>query len=146
MKKALLTQIWLILILSSCVHTSNSISLMAEQQEVWKTLIKVLKSYPLKSIDKKSGSIETKIIKGSNIWKAPHKSHKDFYGYSYKIIAKLSYNPPLSIVTIEKKAYRQKGFLSEKKEVASSLLEEQALLYEIAREIELKQLLDQRAW
>ena len=128
--------------LCSCVSTpTNSISLMEEKQEVWKLLIKVLKSYPLKTIDKKAGYIETKLIKGSKIWKPPNKSYKDFYGYSYKIIAKLNYNPPLSTVTIEKKAYVQKGFLSEKKTVASNLLEEQVLLYEVSREVELKQLL-----
>ena len=140
-----LKAIFLIFLLSSCTHTeplSNSISLVEERQKVWKTLIKVMKAYPLKNIDKKAGYIETKIIKGPDIWKPPHKTDKDFYGHSYKIMAKLTYREPLSTVNIDKKVYKQKGFLAEKKMISSDHLEEQALLYEVAREIELKNLLD----
>lgn len=145
LQKSKLKFLVLVGILSSCLHTeppSNQISLLAEKEEVWKTLVKVLKSYPLKTIDNTSGYIETKIIKGPNIWRPPNKTRKDFYGYSYKIIAKLSYSPPLSTVIIEKKVHKQQGFLSEKKLVPSNLLEEQALIYEISREIELQNLLN----
>ncbi|MCZ0932413.1 MAG: hypothetical protein OXJ52_04585 [Oligoflexia bacterium] len=130
--------------LISCAHTeelSNSLSVATNKEKVWKTLVEIFKSYPLKTIDEPLGYIETEVIKSANFWKAPHQKKKDFSGYSYVLKASLNYNKPISTVTINKKVYKQKGFISQKQEAASDHLEETALLYQIARELEVQALL-----
>ena len=136
----------LLLSLISCIHTeelSNSLSFAENKEKVWKVLVEIFKTYPLKTIDEQIGYIETEIIKSSDskFWKAPHQKRKDFSGYSYFIAVNLNYKKPISTVTIHKKVYKQKGFISKKQEVSSDQLEETALLYQIARELEVKTLL-----
>ena len=130
--------------LISCAHTEkppNSLSFSADREAVWKVLVEIFKTYPLKTIDESLGYIETKTIKGANIWTAPHQKKTDFSGYSYFIKVNLDYDRPISNVLISKKVYKQKGFISNKQEVSSDHLEETALLYQIARELEVQHLL-----
>ena len=137
------------LLLISCVHTkepSNSLLIPASKEKVWKVLVEIFKTYPLKTIDGQIGYIETEVIKNSNpqFWKAPHqkiKGSKDFSGYSYVLKVNLSYNRPISTVTITKKLYKQKGFISQKQELPSDHLEEISLIYQISRELEVQTLL-----
>ena len=107
---------------------------------MWKTMVKVFKPYPIKNIDPQIGYIETELIKGDQVWKAPYQA--DSYGYSYTIQAYLTYKKPVSNVNIHKKVYKQKGFISEKEEVPSDYLEEAILFYNILRELELRKKLD----
>lgn len=127
----------------SCVHTKqyiNSQSFVAPREPVWEVLVEVFKSYPLKNIDEKTGYIETEELKTNRFWKAPHQKHKDFSGYSSVITVRLSYKKPISRVFIDKKVYKQKGFISSKKRIPSDSLEETVLLYRIARELRLRSL------
>ena len=129
----------------SCTHTeelSNSLSVEANKEKVWKILVKTFKNYPLKTIDEQLGYIETEVIKSANFWKAPHQKQKDFFGYSYILRVNLNYDKPISTVIINKKVYKQKGFISQKQDVASDHLEETVLLYQIARELEVQSLLN----
>lgn len=128
-------------VIVSCVHTENasiSQSFYASREKVWEILVAVLKSYPLKTIDEKSGYIETEWIKAGKLWKAPHQKHENFLGYSSIIIVRLNHKSPISWVSVRKKLYRQKGFISFKEEVPSDLLEETVLLYRIARELDVR--------
>ncbi|MDE0091985.1 MAG: hypothetical protein OXN83_01715 [Oligoflexia bacterium] len=130
--------------LISCTHTEespNSLSVAAKREKVWKVLVEIFKTYPLKIIDEQLGYIETETIKSSQVWKAPHQKKKDFSGYSYLLKVNLNYNKPVSTVTINKKIYKQKGFISKKQEIPSDHLEETALIYQIARELEVQALL-----
>ena len=134
----------LLFFIFSCIHTQeefkNQLSFVVDEDTMWKIMVKVFKSYPLKNIDPQIGYIETELIKGDQVWKAPYQA--DSYGYSYTIQAYLNYNEPVSNVNIHKKVYKQKGFISEKKEVPSDYLEEAILFYHILRELELRKQLD----
>lgn len=101
-------------------------------------MVAVLKSYPLKTIDEQKGYIETEVLKADRFWKAPHQKNLDFSGYSSVIIARLDYERPIARVFIDKKVYKQKGFISSKKEIPSNLLEENLILYRIARELSIR--------
>jgi len=129
---------------SSCIHIEKEpekeLSFVVDQETMWKIMVKVFKPYPLKNIDPTAGLIETELIKGAKVWKAPYQ--KDLYGYSYTIQAYLTYSQPVSTVSIYKKPYKQRGFISEKEEVPSDYLEETVLFYHILRELELQKKLD----
>ena len=126
------------LLMLSCSHTedmANSRVFQAPRERVWKTLVAVFKSYPLKTIDDQRGYIETKALKANRFWKPPHLADQDFSGYSSVITVRLSYTKPLARVFIDKKVYKQKGFISSQEEVPSDLLEEAVLFYKITREL-----------
>ena len=131
---------FLFLFFLSCTHTkeevNNQFSFVVDQGVMWKTMVKVFKSYPLKTIDPHLAYIETEEIKGAQFWKAPYEE-EILYGYSYILKAYLHYKKPVSTVKIHKKIYRQKGFISKKEEVPSNYMEETALFYHIMRELEL---------
>ena len=125
----------------SCNHTEEllvSQSFQVNREEVWGVLVAVLKSYPLKTIDEKKGYIETEVLNANRFWKPPHAGNKDFSGYSSVITVRLNYKKPISRVFIDKRVYKQKGFISNKKEVTSDLLEETVLLYQISRELNIR--------
>jgi len=115
---------------------------MAPKEKVWEVLVSVLKSYPLKNIDEEKAYIETVELKSQLFWKAPHKKHQDFSGYSSVIRVQLEYQKPFSYVFVNKKVYKQKGFISSKEEVPSDQLEESLLLYRIGRELKIRSLLN----
>ena len=124
--------------LVSCAHTdeeANSQFFNAPREKVWEVLVAVFKDYPLKTIDEQRGYIETEVLKADRFWKAPHHKNLDFSGYSSVILISLEYKKPMARVFIDKKIYKQKGFISSKKEVPSDLLEENLLLYRVAREL-----------
>ncbi|MCY4321783.1 MAG: hypothetical protein OXC37_05215 [Bdellovibrionaceae bacterium] len=145
MKKTIL-YLLLPFLLISCMHTAekpiNSLSVPISRYKVWKILVEIFKTYPLKTIDEQLGYIETEVIKSGNIWKPPHQKQKDFSGYSYILKINLNYTKPISSVTIRKKANIQKGFLSKKQEIASDGLEEASLIYKINRELEVQSILN----
>ena len=116
---------------------AGSQSFIAPKEQVWKVLVAVFKSYPLKTIDEGRGYIETKELKGRQFWKAPHQKQEDWTGHSSVLVVRLSYNKPVARVYIDKKVYKQKGFISQKTEVPSDFLEERVLIYRIARELSL---------
>ena len=131
-------------LLISCMHTeelNNSLSVPINKEKVWKTLVEIFKSYPLKTIDEPLGYIETEVMESADFWKAPHQKKKDFSGYSQILKVNLKYNRPISTVAITKKVYKQKGFISQKQEMPSDYLEETALLYQVSRELEVQSLL-----
>ena len=133
------------LFLVSCTHTegeSNSQIFNAPRHKVWEALVAVLKSYPLKTIDEQKGYIETKVLQANHFWKPPHLKDFDFSGYSSVILVSLEYNKPIARVFIDKKVYKQKGFMSPKKEVPFNSLEENILLYQVARELAIRSKLD----
>ena len=75
----------------------------------------VFKDYPLKTIDEQRGYIETEVLQADQFWKAPHQKSLDFSGYSSVILVSLEYKKPIARVFINKKIYKQKGFISQKK-------------------------------
>jgi len=127
-----------LLLMLSCSHTEdmiNSRTFQAPREKVWKALVAVFKSYPLKTIDDQRGYIETKVLKANHFWKPPHLANQDFAGYSSVITVRLSYTKPLTTVFIDKKVYKQEGFISSKKKIPFDLLEEAVLFYRIIREL-----------
>lgn len=129
------------LLMLSCSHTEdmvNSRTFQAPREQVWRALVAIFKSYPLKTIDDQRGYIETKVLKATHFWRPPHLANQDFSGYSSVITVRLGYIKPLARVFIDKKVYKQKGFISSKKEVPSDLLEETVLFYRITRELSIQ--------
>ena len=127
--------------LISCTHTeeqSNSQLFNAPREKVWEVLVAIFKSYPLKTIDEQKGYIETEILEADQFWVPPHKKHLDFSGHSSVIMVNLDYKKPIAKVFINKKIYKQKGFISSKEEVPSDLLEENIFLYRVARELKIR--------
>ena len=125
----------------SCVHTEhelNSQFFQAPREKVWEVLVAVLKSYPLKTIDERKGYIETEVLGTDHFWVAPHQKNQDFSGYSSVIIVRLDYQKPMARVFIDKKVYKQKGFISSKEEIPSDFLEETILFYRVNRELNLQ--------
>lgn len=133
--------ILLSVIFVSCNHfeeQSNSQTFNAPREKVWEVLVAIFKSYPLKTIDEQKGYIETEVLKADQFWVPPHQKNLDFSGHSSFIIVKLDYKKPIARVFISKKVYKQKGFISSKEEVPSDLLEENVLLYRVARELSIR--------
>lgn len=100
--------------------------------------MEVFKSYPLKTTDEQNGVIETQELRGSKFWQAPHYDNPDTFGYSSVISVRLSYRKPVARIYITKKIYKQEGFMSQKEEILSDLLEESILLYKIDRELNMR--------
>ena len=133
------------ILLISCVHTeetANSQTFRASKEKVWEVLVTVFKSYPLKTIDEQKGYMETEVLEADRFWLAPHQKRNNFSGYSSVLKVRLDYKRPIARVFIDKKIYKQKGFISSKEEVPSDFLEESILLYRVARELRIKTLLD----
>lgn len=139
------TFILLLVCLVSCTHSPeliNSQSYLASREKVWKVIVAVFKSYPLKSIDEEKGYLETEELKANQFWSPPHQENQDFSGYSSVIQVQLNYDHPLSWVYITKKIYKQKGFISSKMSIPSDQLEESIFLYRIGRELHLQTMLN----
>lgn len=135
--------------LISCTHSQKSNNIQyfkASKGQVWEALIFILKAYPLKIINEDNGYIETEILTSNHFWKAPHEEHKDFSGYSSILKIKLSYEQAYSVVFIDKKVYKQKGFISLKQEVLTNFLEEEILLYKLHRELKIRNYLKQSSY
>lgn len=135
------------LLLLSCTHVeeeemSNQQVFRYPRETVWEVLVAVLKSYPLKTVDEQKGYIETEVLKADQFWKAPYQRNQDFSGYSSQLIVKMDYRRPDARVFVYKKIYKQRGFISSKEEVLSDLVEENILLYRIARELKIKAFLE----
>ena len=144
LKKSLFALLSLLML--SCTHTenTNSQSFQAPREKVWQALVAVFKSYPLKIIDDHKGYIETEVLKANRFWKAPHMVNQDFSGYSSVITVRLSYEKPIARVFIDKKVYKQKGFISSREEIPSDLLEETVLFYRVARELSIQSQLNRK--
>ncbi len=122
----------------ACTHTSkldNTRSYLSSREETWKALVYIFKSYPIKIIDPDKGYIETKILKSSKFWKAPHKKDINTSGLSAIIKVNLFYNKPYSKVEIQKIIHRRESFFSEPKRIDSDLLEENSIFYRLGREL-----------
>ena len=101
--------------ITSCALTeppTNSLFVSAPRNTVWEAMKEVFKSYPLKTVDKHLGVIETKELKGSKFWQAPHYEAPNTFGYSSVIVVRLSYRKPMVRIYITKKVYKQEGFMS----------------------------------
>ncbi len=136
----------LLMLAISCTHTEKQGAnqlFHAPRDEVWEVLVAVLKSYPLKTIDEQKGYIETEILGADLFWRAPHQKRLDLSGYSSVITVTLDYEKPVTRVFIYKKVYKQRGFISSKEEVPSDLMEENILLYRVARELNVRTRLNQ---
>ena len=128
----------------SCAHTGsfNSQAFQAPRDKVWEALVAVLKPYPLKIIDERLGYIETERLEAGRFWKAPYQKDRDLSGYSSVIKVRMSYRRSIAKVFIDKKVYRQKGFMSSQEEIPSDFLEETVLLYRLATELGIRSRLE----
>ena len=130
-----------ILFLSSCLYTSkvsNQAQFRASKNATWAALTHIFKKYPIKTIDKSTGYIETEELKGKRFWTGPHQKNFNKAGLKSVIKAQLVYNKPFSYVSIDKTIYKQNSIIDESVEIPSDLLEEQSLLYRLERELYIK--------
>ena len=123
---------------SACVHapkSDNTENYRASYERTWEALVYIFKSYPIKIIDANKGYIETKVLKGSRYWKAPHQKDINTNGLYAVIKARLFYDKPYSKVEIHKTIYKQTTFFDDSKKIPSDFLEEKSILYRLKREI-----------
>lgn len=133
------------LFLMSCAHVEeeqNTIFFEAPREKIWEVLVFVLKPYPLKTINEQKGYIETEVLKAGRFWKAPYERTKDLSGYTSSLMVKMDYKNSRARVSVYKKIYKQRGFISNKEEVFSDMIEEGILLYRIARELKIRSYLE----
>ena len=120
----------------------NAQSFRVPKERVWEILISILKKYPLKTIDEKRGLIKTELLKVPHFWLAPHQKEENFSGYSSVLEVKLDYKKPYSKIVIQKTVYHQKGFISFRKKVPFHSLEEEWILYRVAKELQIRSFLE----
>ena len=102
----------------------------------------VFKPYPMKIIDGDRYYMETELLKGARLWKAPGQKKSALAGQSAVISVQMSYKRPIARVFIHKRIYRQKGFISEKEEIPSDRLEEEILFRRLMLELRVRSLLE----
>ncbi len=130
---------------AACVHVSKSGNVKlypSSREKTWKALIYIFKSYPIKTIDIEKGYIETKVLKGSKYWTAPHQKNINTNGLSAVIKAYLFYDKPYSKVEIRKTIFKQSTFFSDPEIVDSDFLEEKNILYRLKRELFIRKVFD----
>ena len=131
-----------LLFLQACIHLDqepeNTRVFKAPKGMVWEILIKVLKPYPLKKINEEEGVIETELVRTGDIWK-PVRNNKSSLPYTLSI--HLYRQGSYSKVVILKQLRKQRDFFSKTTFVPSDLLEEEELLYRIAREIRIQKMI-----
>lgn len=112
-----------------------------EKEIAWEALLEVFKPYPKATISEESGFIETEELRGSQVWQPAHTKTQPSGIIYYRLKAVLTEDPPYTYVRIKKTSKRKRDFFSKPETVASDFLEEQALLYRLGREIQIKRLI-----
>ena len=118
----------------------------ADKEAAWKALVQVFKPYPKKTLDAENGIIETERLRGRALFRPPQAVPGQLSGrFFYTLRAVLREKedePDMSRAQIRKTVSRQKDFFSEPEVLPSDLFEEEALLYRIDRELQIKHLVD----
>lgn len=112
----------------------------ASYDEVWRASNLVLQPYPLRVSNMDQGLLETDTIRGFKVWTPPFSPNSTTAGQAYKLTLKILRGKfsgtAATKVSILKDASVQSDFFSDPKPTPSDGLEEKALLYRIAREIQ----------
>lgn len=111
----------------------------ASFEEVWSATQKAFSAYPVQTNNIDLGIIESALIRGSQLWSAPHLEKTSFSGVRYRLLGRVIKGMldkrKATKVIIEKRMEMQKDFFSQSEPLKSDGLEELALMYRIQREI-----------
>lgn len=111
----------------------------AKKESVWKGVLIALSKYPLDKNSQESGEITTSKIPDGEIFR-PH-NHQVNHNLEYQLFINLENRRykgrKITLVKIEKKSILKGDFIKKEKEVESDGVEEQVLLYRMAREIKI---------
>jgi hypothetical protein len=119
----------------------------ASFDEVWGALNRSLQLYPLRVSNQDQGIVETDVIRGNRVWTPPHKPERSSNsGEQYRLIVRVIKGNlerrAATKVTVVKETQVQQDFFSDPRAVASDGLEEKALLYRVAREVQIERALN----
>jgi hypothetical protein len=110
--------------------------------DVWKAVNLVLQPYPLRVSNMDQGILETDILRGDKAWISPFAKSAGSSGETYKLIIRVIRGSTHNTkVTIQKDSQIQSDFFSDPKPLPSDGMEEKAVLYRIARELQIERAL-----
>ena len=117
-----------------------------ERETAWEALVQVFKPYPQKTVDAEGGLIETERLRGRHLFRPPPAVPEQTSGrFFYTLKATLREEedePEIVRAQIRKTVSKQKDFFSDPESLPSDGFEEEALLYRLSREIQIRRLLD----
>jgi hypothetical protein len=116
--------------------------IFGDYDEIWRAIQKALVNYPIQINNSDQGIIETDIIKGEQIWHAPHIKQKEKRNPRYvirvNVVKGTSKNKSSSRVSVTKSISLEKDFFSGTERLPSDGLEERAIIYRIERELNIE--------
>jgi hypothetical protein len=128
------------------VHGPATKVFAASYEQTWRAAQKAMVNYPIRVNNIDSGLIESEVIKGQELWPAPHKERRKQPGLRYQITLRAtkgnSGQNEATSVSIQKKSALEKDFFSGESQLPSDGSEEEMLMYRIDREIILENALD----
>ena len=146
MKKTL-TKYFLLLVLICGAALNSSVSFAktymkvfpTKYDRVWKSALIAMTKYPLEKNDKDSGELVTSTIAARQIFKPYNYRSRSKEEYSLNIsLEKRKYQGrKVVLVKIDKRSVVKGDFINKDRELESDGLEEEVLLYRIAREIKI---------
>lgn len=111
----------------------------AKRETVWKGILIALSKYPLDKNSQESGEITTSKIPDGEIFK-PH-NYKANLNLEYQLFINLEKRrykgKKIIFVRIEKKSVEKGDFIKQAQEIKSDGIEEQVILYRVAREVKI---------
>ncbi len=118
---------------------------MATFVEVWRSVNVVLQPYPLRVSNMDQGILETDSLRGNRVWTLPYKADRTTNGESYRLVLRVIKGAlakkDATKITIIKEVNLQRDFFSDPRPLPSDGMEEKAILYRIAREIQIERAL-----
>lgn len=107
---------------------------------VWQAVLLSMKNYPFRAQNREGGQIETKLIKGYNIWQPPKGAIRNLRNREYliKIFLERGFGDlkeEAIRVRVLKEEYINKDFVQQAIPIPTNGLEEEIILYRISREI-----------
>ncbi len=147
MKKTLISFFLLTLSLISTNSFAKTYSqaFLSDYSVVWKGILISLLKYPLDKNNEESGEITTSLIKPGAAFTPLHRipNSKEIYQLFIQVQKRKLNNKNIVLVNIEKKTLIKGNFISKEQNIKSDGIEENVILYRIAREIKIDKTLEQ---
>lgn len=115
-----------------------------DYDKVWKALMLTMESYSVEEEDQEKGFLRTARRGGNKLWTPPFPEERSSSGTQADVIfvyltrGQNEDDVPGVRVSVLKKSFVRKGFLTEAERIPSHGLEEKVILYRILREIEIE--------
>jgi hypothetical protein len=121
-------------------------AIAASYEETWRAIQKALMNYPIRINNIDAGVIETEVLRGQELWRAPHLEEKYQPGIRYSIkvtaIKGESERGQSTMVSVQKILRHEKNFFSDAEQEPSDGFEEEMLIYRIERELTIERAIE----